>query len=215
MLIRLAGRLSTREEEQHIASLLKRMARRFADHRASQVIDPFHPLLRACGTFPITLGDGTTRMFTVETGARTSAKHTEQGWSVRRGPKSTDADFRKFLWRVLSVSEQPQMAALVHRINVQTFGVSVTQVTLRHMQSRFGSCAPGGPPRARLASGGRITLNTALLFVPEDLRTYVIIHELAHILHPNHSRTFWAAVMDVMPEYKDLRKELRRYRLGD
>jgi hypothetical protein len=43
VLIRLAGRLSTREEERHIASLLKRMAQRFADHRASQVIDPLPP----------------------------------------------------------------------------------------------------------------------------------------------------------------------------
>lgn len=203
VLIRLAGHLSAQEEERHIASLLKRMARRFASHRASQAIDPFLPLLRTCGIFPITLGDGTTRTFTVETGARTSAKHTEQGWMVRRGPKSTDATFRKFLWRLLSVSEQPRMETLVHEINAQSFRTHVTQVRLRHMQSRFGSCAPRG----------RITLNTALLFVPEHLRTYVIVHELAHILHPNHSHAFWTSVADVLPEYAERRKALKAYRL--
>ncbi|MDO8468675.1 MAG: M48 family metallopeptidase [Candidatus Peribacter sp.] len=205
VLIRLAGRLSTREEERHIASLLKRMARRFADHRVSRTIDPFRPLLRACGTCPITLGDGTTRTFTIEAGKRTSAKHMEQGWSVRRGPKSTDADFRKFLWRLLSVSEQPRMEALVHEINDRTFRARITTVRLRHMQSRFGSCTPGG----------RITLNTALLFVPEELRTYVVVHELAHILHPNHSRAFWDSVAAWLPNYKESRKALRTYRLGD
>jgi len=132
---------------------------------------------------------------------------------VRRGSKSTDTDFRKFLWRVLSVSEQPRMEALVRTINARTFRARIKTVRLRHMQSRFGSCAAGGPPRARLASGGRITLNTALLFVPEHLRTYVIIHELAHILHPNHSRAFWDAVASVMPEYKEHQQSLRRYRL--
>lgn len=205
VVIRLAGRLSALEEERHIASLLKRMARRFADHRASQVIDPFASLLRANGTFHISFTDGTTLILHVTTGSRTAAKNTEQGWLVRRGPKSTDADFRKFLWRVLSVSEQPRMEALVHEINARTFRARVTQVTLRHMQSRFGSCTPRG----------RITLNTALLFVPEHLRTYVIIHELAHILHPNHSRAFWTSVADVLPEYAECRKALKAYRLRD
>ena len=203
VLIRLAGRLSALEEKRHIASLLKRMARRFADHRASQIIDPFRPLLRACGTFPITLGDGTTRTLTVETEARTSARQTEQGWMIRRGPKSTDTDFRKFLWRLLSVSEQPHMEALVQEINARTFRARITTVRLRHMLRRFGSCAPQG----------RITLNTALLFVPEKLCTYVIIHELAHILHPDHSRAFWDSVADVLPAYEQLRKALRAYRL--
>lgn len=205
VLIRLAGCLSAQEEERHIASLRRRMARRFADHRASQVIDPFRPLLREHGTFAITLGDGATRTFTVETGARTSAKQTEQGWLVRRGPESTDADFRTFLWRLLGVIEQPQMAALVHRINAQTFGARVTKITLRHMSRRFGSCSPGG----------RITLNTALLFVPEGLRTYVIIHELAHIPHPNHSRAFWNSVAAALPGYQNHRKTLKTYRLSD
>lgn len=205
VVIRLAGRLSAQEEERHIASLLKRMARRFTDHRTSQVINPFRPLLCACGTFPITLGDGTTRTFTIETGRSTSAKHMEQGWTVRRGPKSTDGDFRKFLWRLLSVSEQPHMETLVHEINARTFRARITAVRLRHMLRRFGSCAPGG----------RITLNTALLFVPEKLRTYVILHELAHIPHPNHSHSFWDSVAAWLPDYKENRKALKTYRLGN
>jgi len=205
VLIRLAGRLSALEEEHHITSLLKRMARRFADHRASQVIDPFASLLRDNGTFPVTFADGTTLILHVTTGSRTAAKQTEQGWMVRRGPKSTDSDFRKLLWRVLSIAEQPRMEALVRGINAGTFGARIAHVKLRHMQSRFGSCAPRG----------RITLNTALLFVPEELRTYVIIHELAHILHPNHSRAFWSSVADVLPEYAEYRKALKAYRLRD
>ena len=96
------------------------------------------------------------------------------------------------------------METLVHEINAQTFRASVTQVKLRHMLCRFGSCAPRG----------RITLNTALLFIPEHLRTYVIIHELAHILHPNHSRAFWTSVADTLPDYAEHRTALKAYRLN-
>ncbi|MFH1444015.1 MAG: M48 family metallopeptidase [Candidatus Peregrinibacteria bacterium] len=203
VLIRLAGRLSAVEEKRHLSSLLKRMARRFADHHASQVIDPFCSLLHANGTFPIILADGTTLIMNVTIGDRTSAKNTEHGWIVQHGQKSSDQDFRKFLWRLLSVSEQPRMEEVVHRINARTFRAHITHVRLRHMRSRFGSCM----------REGRITLNTALLFVPEELRTYVIIHELAHILHPNHSRAFWTSLSAVLPEYETCRRTLKTYRL--
>ncbi|OIO54404.1 hypothetical protein AUJ46_03670 [Candidatus Peregrinibacteria bacterium CG1_02_54_53] len=205
VLIRLAGRLSAREAQRHITSLLRRMARRFTDHHASQIIDPFHALQNEFGTLQIITEDGAIWQFMVTEGHRTSAKRASNGWTVRRGPESTDADFRKFLWRLLSISEQLQMEEMVHRINEQTFRAFIAQVRLRHMRSRFGSCAPKG----------RITLNTALLFVPEKLRTYVIIHELAHILHSNHSRAFWASVSKVLPAYEKYRRALKTYRLRD
>jgi len=95
------------------------------------------------------------------------------------------------------------MEERVRTINAATFGARITRVQTRHMLSRFGSCAPNG----------RITLNTALLFVPEQLCTYVIIHELAHILHHNHSRAFWYTVASVLPDCMERRKALKLYRL--
>lgn len=215
VLIRLAGRLSAREEERHIASLLRRMARRYAAHRASTAIDPFGPLIGAYGDFRLAFSDGNARAFVIAEGKRTSARMEGETWIVRRCPGTGSRAFRAFLWRLLGISERPRIEALVRDINAQTFRTRVTSVRLRHMLSRFGSCASGGPPRARLASGGRITLNTALLFVPENLRTYVIIHELAHIPHPNHSRAFWNAVGQCVPEYEECRRGLKQYRLCD
>jgi len=204
VLIRLAGRLSAREEERHIAILLKRMAKRYASHRSAPSIDPFRSALSGSGAFSISFGDGATRMFDVTEGSKTSAKMKGGIWMVRRSPNMNNECFRKFLWRLLSISEQPRIETLVHGINERTFRVRVSLVRLRHMVSRFGSCS----------RGGRIALNTALLFVPPILLESVIIHELAHVLHPNHSRAFWGAVTNVMPEYKEHRKALRRYRLG-
>lgn len=203
VLIRLAGRLSAQEEERHIASLLRRMARRFAAHRAARVIDPWNAVLQGNGETQITLADGSVRTFRVTSGKKTSAKRTENGWAVERGFSANDRDMRTFLWRLLSLSERENMERLVRAVNAQTFRARIATVRLRHMSSRYGSCAPGG----------RITINTALLFIPEHLRTYVIIHELAHILHPNHSAAFWAAIREWMPDYGERRDTLRRYHL--
>lgn len=204
VLIRLAGRLSAQEEERHIESLLRRMARRFAAHRTARVIDPWNAVLQGKGETQITLADGSVRTFRVTPGKKTSAKRMKNGWAVERGLSANDREMRTFLWRLLSLSERENMERLVRAVNAQTFRARIATVRLRHMNSRFGSCA----------RGGRITLNTALLFVPKHLRTYVIIHELAHILHPNHSRAFWTSVANVLPDYAERRTALKVYRLN-
>ena len=63
----------------------------------------------------------------------------------------------------------------------------------RRMVSRFGSCN---------CTGGIITLNTYLLYAEPRAVEYVILHELVHMLHPNHSARFYAAVSRCMPDYQ-------------
>nr|MBP6515870.1 M48 family metallopeptidase [Chitinophagales bacterium] len=47
-----------------------------------------------------------------------------------------------------------------------------------------------------------------LLFAPQDVIDYVLIHELAHLIHPNHSNRFWHLVEKIMPSYRDKEKFL-------
>ena len=56
-----------------------------------------------------------------------------------------------------------------------------------------------------------IRLNWRLLLVPAECREYVVVHELAHIRHKNHSREFWSMVETHCPEYKNLRQKLQDY----
>lgn len=71
------------------------------------------------------------------------------------------------------------------------------------MKSRWGSCR----------SDKTITLNYHLLYLADDLIDYVIIHELSHTKHMNHSSDFWSLVESFSPNYKQLRKSVKKFNL--
>ena len=73
--------------------------------------------------------------------------------------------------------------------------------TIRTLKSRWGSCN----------SKGRITLNTQLVKLSEPYIDYVIVHELCHLKHHNHGKEFYRLLGELVPDYKALRKELKKY----
>ncbi|MFC2476567.1 MAG: M48 family metallopeptidase [Catonella sp.] len=75
----------------------------------------------------------------------------------------------------------------------KALGVAYPKLSIRTMTSRWGSCKPNGE---------KITLNLELLHKPKECLEYVVVHELAHFIHPNHSKDFWNLVENMMPDYK-------------
>jgi len=77
-------------------------------------------------------------------------------------------------------------------------GFVMTKVSVRLQKTRWGSCS----------TQGAISLNAKLLFLPVDVVNYVLIHELCHTVHHNHSADFWLLVQEHLPQAKALRRTL-------
>ncbi len=78
-------------------------------------------------------------------------------------------------------------------------GFRVRRIFIKAQRTRWGSCS----------EKKNINLNMKLLFLPEDLVRYVLLHELCHTVHLNHSKKFWALVATHEPRYAARRKALR------
>ena len=81
----------------------------------------------------------------------------------------------------------------------QKYGVQKPSLRIRDMETRWGSC---------LAKKGIITLNKRLLEAPRHCIEYVVMHELCHLVHPNHSRQFYAFLTMLMPDWKEQKQYL-------
>jgi len=79
-------------------------------------------------------------------------------------------------------------------------GLSYQRAQVRGQKSKWGSCS----------SRGTVSLNFKLLFLSKELAQYVLIHELVHTRHLNHSRSFWDLVAQYEPNYRKREAELKR-----
>jgi enoyl-CoA hydratase len=109
-----------------------------------------------------------------------------------------DADEALRLGYVLDVVAPDELPARVQHLSA-THGIAVSAISVRAQRTRWGSCSPRG----------EISLNWRLVQVPEWVRDYVILHELAHRRHLNHSARFWQEVERLCPDYEAAEAWLR------
>ena len=77
-------------------------------------------------------------------------------------------------------------------------GVKLTQIHLRAMRSKWAS----------MSTTGRLTLNTDLLTLPASLAEYVVVHELVHLLVPNHGKVFKSFLAAYIPDWHERHRAL-------
>ena len=203
VVIRLAGGMPAAQEHRHIEILLKRMAKVQARNQKKILIDPFRVILSGETILDVPVLDTAKRRFLVAWGNSLSGRLRGGIWFVKKPTDISEKTFHRFLWRLISISERGAMEQKVREINRSIFGFDISKTGLRFMKVRWGSCSPKGI----------INLNTALLFLPEEILDYIIIHELSHLKHPNHSPYFWNEVAVAMPDFRERMKQLKKYRL--
>ena len=106
----------------------------------------------------------------------------------------------QLLSRLVSDDFLPEIARRVQEWNQIYFRKPIKAVRLKYNHSNWGSCS----------RDGNINLSSRLLFAPDDVIDYVIVHELSHLVEMNHSDRFWKVVADVMPNYEDKEKWLSK-----
>jgi predicted metal-dependent hydrolase len=79
-----------------------------------------------------------------------------------------------------------------------TLGVRPRRIKIRVQKSRWGSCS----------MDGEINLNWRLVLLPSALADYILVHELCHLRHLDHSPSFWRLVASLVPDYKRRRASI-------
>lgn len=99
---------------------------------------------------------------------------------------------RKLIARGFSKLYKSNIENEVFLINEKYFQKKINSIKLKYNTSNWGSCS----------TKSNINLSSRLLLVPRLVREYVIIHELSHLTHMNHSKQFWNLVESICPDYK-------------
>lgn len=120
-------------------------------------------------------------------------KHT-----VRQAPAElpfTDAEIRELARQ--AKASLPERAAYFAPL----VGVTYGNITIRSQHTRWGSCS----------SKGNLNFNCLLMLAPEDVRDYVVVHELCHRKEMNHSPRFWAELARILPNYRQSQNWLKEH----
>lgn len=79
------------------------------------------------------------------------------------------------------------------------YGFKFNRIAIRSQRTRWGSCT----------RNGNLNFNYKLIYLPVEIMDYVIVHELCHLDQLNHSKKFWFLVSEIVPNYRELRRELK------
>jgi predicted metal-dependent hydrolase len=99
----------------------------------------------------------------------------------------------KLISRIVAADFLPEFSRRVDELNDRYFQQDIKNITFKNNHSNWGSCS----------SSNNLNFSSRLLFAPQIVQDYVIIHELAHLIELNHSDRFWDLVAKVMPDYED------------
>lgn len=95
----------------------------------------------------------------------------------------------------------PKRAAYYKSAYSELIRGDYSRIQIRDQKTRWGSCS----------SKGTLSFNWRLMLAPPGVLDYVVVHELCHLTHMNHSRDFWNCVSAILPDYKEKRNWLKEH----
>ncbi|MEY2700517.1 MAG: hypothetical protein RIQ52_1272 [Pseudomonadota bacterium] len=137
-------------------------------------------------------------------GQRVTVRRQSDELHIRLGSAVSEAQaeplLRHGLYRWVSTALEPRLQAMIlqHAVRAQ---LEPRYLRIKRMRTRWGSCGPMND----------INLNWLLAFCPLSVLEYVLVHELCHIRHRNHSAGFWALVGEHLPDWQAQRHWLKQH----
>jgi len=105
----------------------------------------------------------------------------------------------------VTINREEAREVLVSRLRelARKFGYQFNRVTIRNQRTRWGSCS----------ARNNISLNMKLALLPDVLRDFILLHELVHTKIKNHGKAFWAELLRVEPNARELDRRVNQYDL--
>ena len=145
---------------------------------------------------------GSDYVLTIITGVTPTIKHDQDQLIVTVPDQSLK---HSAIIKALLIDWYKQQAVVALKLKTQRYasiiGVQPTSITIKTYKARWGSCSVSGA----------LQFNWKLMMAPERVVDYVVVHELCHLLHHNHSPAFWAAVARYCPDYRHQSVWLKRH----
>jgi len=108
--------------------------------------------------------------------------------------------FQRHIDNFYKEQAKEELPALVEAWSV-TMGLTYNSLSFRKTKRQWGSCS----------GKNGLSFNTMIMKLPRKVIHYIIVHELSHIKHKHHQKSFWTMVENYLPDYKEQVAELKRY----
>lgn len=145
--------------------------------------------------------DGRVRVTIPRGGSKREAEsfaRRHQEWVASQQARLTRPTFTLEERRALRARAERELPPRLRQLAAR-HGLTVTRVSIRNQRTRWGSCG----------RDGHICLNWRLLLMPQQVRDYILIHELMHLRRLDHSPRYWRLVEAACPDFRESRTWLR------
>jgi predicted metal-dependent hydrolase len=135
----------------------------------------------------------------VKRGKKNEVKYKGRYFEVECTDKNKVEKLMKDWYHARAKIKFPEIAEPIVAI-FENKGVSPSGIYIMKMKNRWGSCT----------QNGKIILNSELIKAPRPCIEYVIMHEMCHLLHPNHTKEFFALLTKLMPDWEKWKNRLEK-----
>ena len=134
-------------------------------------------------------------------------KRSHKNWVLKKLAEKERQDMKLEKYNISKESAKKHKMEAKNKITkmvaarAKEFRIRYKKIRISNARKRWGSCS----------TKGTISINWRLTFAPKEILDYVIVHELLHLKHMNHSKRYWQAVEGIVPDYKEHKRWLKEH----